>query len=134
MFCSWSCTISDAWSLNLLFDELARLYEVFANKGLPRLPPPPLQYSDFAAWQRQRLRGAVLEKQLAYWMRELEGVPNLLELPADRPRPSVQTYAGAHESASVPRELADALKTLSQREGVTLFMTTLAILQALLPC
>lgn len=124
--------VCDSWSVVVLLRELAGLYDAFAKGKASPLPDLPIQYADFAEWQRRHLRGAVLEKQLAYWMRELEGIPNLLELPTDRPRPSIQTYQGGHQSAVLPRELKEALKTLSQREGVTMFMTVLAIVKALL--
>jgi thioesterase domain-containing protein len=87
-----------------------------------------VQYGDFAAWQRAWLRGEVLERQLAYWRRKLEGAPPLLELPADRPRPEVQTHSGAVERAYLPREAADRVLALARKEGSTLFMVLLAAL------
>lgn len=124
--------VCDAWSVLLLLRELAALYEAFAKGKASPLTDLPIQYADFAVWQRQRLQGPFLEKQLAYWMHELEGIPNLLELPTDRPRPSVQTYQGAHESFQISREFAAELKALGQREGATLFMTVLAVVKTLL--
>src|SRR5438132_7385244 len=91
-----------------------------------------VQYADFALWQRQWLQGEVLESELAYWQRQLAGAPALLELPTDRPRPAVQTFRGATHSFELSKPLSQALKKLSQREGVTLFMTLLAAFQTLL--
>ena len=91
-----------------------------------------LQYVDYAIWQREWLRGEELDKQLRYWKRRLEGAPAMLEMPTDRPRPLVQDYRVAVEAVIIPRGLADSLKALSRREGVTLFMTLLAAYTALL--
>lgn len=124
--------VCDTWSLNILLRELAALYEAFAADQRPALPELPVQYADFALWQQRHLRGAVLEKQLAYWMRQLEGLTQMLELPTDRPRPAVQTYQGAHQAFVLTRSLTDALKALSRRENVTLFMTLLALFKTLL--
>src|SRR3970282_2732941 len=87
------------------------------------LPELPIQYADFAGWQRQWLRGEILEGQLSYWKRQLSNAPAMLELPTDRPRPSIQSFRGARQLVKLPMRLTDALKKLSQREGVTLFMT-----------
>jgi non-ribosomal peptide synthetase component F len=92
----------------------------------------PLQYADFAVWQREWLQGAVLEEQLGYWREQLGGRLAVLELPGDRPRPAVQSYRGANYSFRLSRELSAGLRELSQREGVTLFMTLLAGFQSLL--
>jgi amino acid adenylation domain-containing protein len=92
----------------------------------------PIQYADFALWQRDWLQGEVLESQLRYWKRQLDGSPLVLDLPADRPRPAVQTFRGARESRMLPPSLGQALNTLSRQQGVTLFMTLLAAFQTLL--
>ena len=92
--------------------------------------PLPLQYADFAAWQRQYLSGEVLAEQIVYWKEKLREAPAALELPTDRPRPAVQTQQGAKHVAMMPKELLEKLKRLSRQEGVTLFMTLLAGWQA----
>jgi len=124
--------ISDFWSRSVLMQEFATLYAALtAGKPSP-LPDLSVQYADFAAWQRQWLQGEVLEKQLAYWKQQLAGSPPVLELPTDRPRPAVQTFRGADQLLALPKDLSDALRDLSRREGVTLFMTLLAAFQTLL--
>jgi amino acid adenylation domain-containing protein len=122
----------DGWSAKILIKELARLYEAFSAGQPVPLPPLPIQYADFAYWQRQRLQGELLETQLSYWQKKLKDVPPKLNLAADRPRPSVQTYQGAHYSLTLTSDLVRALKSLSQQEGCTLFMTLLAAFQVLL--
>src|SRR5262249_17197406 len=92
----------------------------------------PIQYADYALWQREWLQGEVLERQLEYWRRQLAGAPAFLELPTDRPRPPGQTYRGARGSLRLSADLTRELKLLSSREGATLFMTLLAAFQALL--
>jgi len=123
---------SDGWSMGVLFRELTAIYEAFAAGYPPALPELPIQYADFAAWQRERMQGELLRKELAYWKRQLAGAPDFLDLPTDRPRPPVQTYRGRWHWRTFPGTLGDALKTLSQREGATLFMTLLAAFQTLL--
>lgn len=124
--------VSDGWSMGIFFWELSTLYEAFSAGRPSPLPELPLQYVDFAIWQRQRLQGEVLERHLAYWKKQLEGAPALLELPTDRPRPAVQTYRGASQPVILSKPLTEALKTLSQGAGVTLFMTLLAVFKTLL--
>ncbi len=124
--------VADGWSIGVLVRELAAIYEAFSAGNEPQLPELPVQYGDFAIWQRNWLSGEVLQTQLAYWKQQLEGAPPLLELPADRPRPPVQTSEGATLSLLLSEDLTAALKNLSQREGVTLFMTLLAAFKALL--
>jgi amino acid adenylation domain-containing protein len=124
--------ISDGWSKRVLNRELTALYGAFSTGNPSPLPELPIQYADFAVWQRQWLQGEVLERQLSYWRQQLGGSPPVLELPTDRPRPAVQTYRGARQSFRLPKPLSDALRALSQREGVTLFMTLLAAFQILL--
>jgi len=124
--------VSDDWSLGVLIGELGALYVAHVNELPSPLPALTLQYADFAAWQRNWLQGEALETQLAYWRAQLQGAPPLLELPTDRPRPAVQTFRGAQVTFELPAELSTAVKTLSQVEGATLFMTLLAAYQAML--
>jgi len=124
--------VSDGWSIGVFLRELAALYEAFCNNVPLVLPELPIQYADFAVWQRQWLQGEVLESQLAYWKQQLDDAPALLELPTDRVRPAVQTFRGAFQTFTISKELSDALMTLSQRQGATLFMTLLAAFQTLL--
>jgi amino acid adenylation domain-containing protein len=124
--------ISDAWSTAVFIREITVLYETFrAGKPSP-LPELPIQYADFAVWQREWLQDEVLEKQLAYWKQQLNGVSQVLELPMARPRPTVQTFEGARQSLVLPTCLSESLRVLSRQEGVTLFMTLLAAFQTLL--
>lgn len=123
--------VADGWSLGVLIRELAGCYTAFVEGRSPLLPPLPIQYSDFALEQRTHLQGAVLEQQLTYWRNQLQDLPGL-ELPSDRPRPGVQTYRGATYPLAIPPTLTRALETLSQRSGVSLFMTLLAAFQTLL--
>ncbi|MBD1924287.1 amino acid adenylation domain-containing protein [Microcoleus sp. FACHB-831] len=124
--------VSDGWSIGVLIKELAALYESFSTGKQSNLPELPIQYADFAIWQRQWLQGDVLNNQLSYWRQQLEGLPPLLELPTDRPRPAIQTSCGGTRSILLPQELTTALKKLSQQEDVTLFMTLLAAFKTLL--
>ena len=123
--------ITDGWSMGVFTAELATLYKAYCNGEASPLPGLSIQYVDFAHWQREWLQGAVLEKQLSYWRKQLEGVP-VLQLFTDRPRPSVQSYEGARQNIALSRTLTGALNDLSQRQGVTLFMTMLAAFQTLL--
>nr|WP_306437733.1 non-ribosomal peptide synthetase [Corallococcus sp. AB049A] len=124
--------VSDGWSMGVLIRELANLYESFSGGRAPALPPLPVQYADFALWQRQWLQGETLEAQLGYWKRQLAGAPAALELPTDRPRPAVQSRRGATVPVNIPVELMDSLRSLAQREGATPFMLLLAAWQLLL--
>ena len=124
--------IADGWSMTIVWRELAALYDHY-NSGRPlALAELPVQYADFAQWQRDYLRGETLEKHLAFWRRQLAGAPTVLALPTDRPRPLVQRYAGAVEWWSVPDHVAQGLAALSEQEGATLFMTLLAAFKVLL--
>jgi amino acid adenylation domain-containing protein len=125
-------TVFDGWSVGVLNRELSALASAFAVGKPAPLPAPAVQYADYAAWQRQWLSGAALEERLAFWKRQLDGVPTLLELPCDRPRPRVQTHRGARRRFTLPAELAAGLKDLGRREGATLFMTLMAAFQAVL--
>ncbi|MFE8600248.1 amino acid adenylation domain-containing protein [Archangium violaceum] len=118
--------VSDGWSLGVLIRELALLYTAFSRGQPSPLPEPTLQYADFACWQREWLEGEVLETQLAYWKEQLDGVPQVLELPTDRPRPPVQSYRGASHPVRLSRELSEAIKELGKQEGATPFMVLLA--------
>jgi acyl carrier protein len=124
--------ISDNWSSTILVREMAVLYDAFAHGRSSPLPELTLQYADYAARQRNWLQGEVLQMQLDYWKEQLAGVPPLLELPTDRPRPPVQSFHGAYRTFTLSKEVSDGLRALSQREGVTLFMTLLAGFQTLL--
>ncbi len=124
--------ISDGWSMGVFYRELTLLYEAF-SRGLPTpLAELPIDFSDFAHWQRQWLQNDVLEQQLTYWKQQLGGHLPVLDLPTDRPRPAVQTYRGATKHFALPTTLCSALKALSRREDVTLFMLLLAAFQTLL--
>jgi amino acid adenylation domain-containing protein len=124
--------VSDGWSMGVVYRELSVLYRAFMNGKLSPLADLPIQYADFAIWQREWLQGEVLESQLSYWKKQLEGIPGVLNLPTDYPRPAVQSYRGARRSIEISRELTDGLKALSRKEGVTVFMTLLAAFQTLL--
>jgi amino acid adenylation domain-containing protein len=124
--------IFDGWSAEVFWRELATVYTAICT-GQPRaLPALPLQYADFAVWQRQWLQGEALAAQLAYWKQQLGDNPPVLELPTDRPRPPVQTFQGARQNLVLPVSLMAALKALGQQEGVTLFITLVAAFQTLL--
>ncbi|HEY0095524.1 MAG TPA: condensation domain-containing protein, partial [Archangium sp.] len=124
--------VSDGWSTGVLVREVAALYAAFASGQQPSLPPLPMQYPDFALWQRSWLRGEVLDAQVHYWKQQLAGAPPHLELATDKPRPPVQSYRGALHSFVLPRTLSEALTATSTQHGVSLFMTLLAGFQALL--
>jgi amino acid adenylation domain-containing protein len=124
--------VSDGWSMGVLVREMRSLYEAFAvGHGSP-LAELPVQYADYAVWQRGWLEGGELGRQLSYWREMLEGAPEVLELAGDRPRPSAPTYEGALESISLPEGLSARLRELARREGVTLYMLLLAAWQTLL--
>ncbi|WP_158621682.1 non-ribosomal peptide synthetase [Corallococcus aberystwythensis] len=124
--------VSDGWSMGVLVRELTALYAAHVSGTPSPLPPLPVQYVDYAAWQRAWLKDEVLEHHLAYWRRQLAGVPPLLELPTDRPRPRVLSPVGAQVPVQLPEALSQALQALCQREGATLFMGLVAAWQALL--
>jgi amino acid adenylation domain-containing protein len=124
--------VSDGWSIGVLVEELATLYQAFCQGKPSPLPILPIQYLDFAAWQRQWLQKEVKETQISYWLKQLENAPKVLELPTDYPRPAIQTYRGASYSFELSKELSTALNKLSQQQGSTLFMTLLAGFQILL--
>jgi amino acid adenylation domain-containing protein len=125
-------TITDGWSTNVLLREVSALYRAFADGLSSPLPELPIQYADYAVWQRERLQGEELQAQLAYWREQLSDSLPVLDLPTDHPRPPMPTYRGARESLHLSKSLTQALKTLSARENATLFMTLLAAFSALL--
>ncbi|HEY0607136.1 MAG TPA: amino acid adenylation domain-containing protein [Herpetosiphonaceae bacterium] len=129
--------ISDGWSVGVMVDELGQLYSAYTRGAEPSLPALPIQYADYAVWQRQWLQGDVQERQLRYWTDQLgsespRGAVPLLDLPTDRPRPAAQTFAGTSLTFTLPQPLVDALTALSQAEQVTPFMTLLAAFNVLL--
>uniref|UniRef100_UPI003B3A91E7 amino acid adenylation domain-containing protein n=1 Tax=Longimicrobium sp. TaxID=2029185 RepID=UPI003B3A91E7 len=124
--------VSDGWSMEVLQRELGALYEAYREGRESPLRPLPVQYADYAVWQREYLRGDVLERQLSYWRERLAGAPELVELPTDHPRPAVQTFQGASERVEIPGEMLERLRTLGRGEGATLYMVMLAAFQVLL--
>jgi amino acid adenylation domain-containing protein len=123
---------ADDWSFGIFVRELATLYEAFSTGQPSPLAELPIQYTDFAYWQREHLRGELLAGKLTYWKRQLASPLPVLQLPSDRPRPAIRSYRGATLAFTLPQALVHSLKLLSRREGVTLFMTLLAAFQALL--
>jgi amino acid adenylation domain-containing protein len=123
--------VSDAWSMGIFTRELWTLYGAYANGRLSSLKELPVQYADYAVWQREWLQGEVLESQLSYWRKQLENLP-VLNLPTDRPRPAQQSYLGARQPITLSESLTIAVNELSKREGVTQFMTLLAAFYVLL--
>lgn len=124
--------ISDGLSMNVLWRELEVLYEAYAQGTESPLPELAIQYADYAVWQRDWLQGDELERQMSYWRERLKDMPEMLELPTDRVRPSVLSPAGASQWLSISKSLTDQLRELSRNNGVTLFMTLLAAFKALL--
>jgi amino acid adenylation domain-containing protein len=124
--------IGDGWSLGVLQEELSALYGAFSRDEASPLPEPALQYADYAVWQRDRLSGAALERQVEFWRKALDGAPALLELPTDRPRPPVESHRGGVARMMVPSELTAEVHALARREGATLFMVLLAALDVVL--
>jgi aspartate racemase len=124
--------VSDGWSLGIFTRELSNIYDALASNQVIHLSELPIQYADFAEWQREWLQGEVLEEHLDYWLKSLAGAPAMLKLPTDHPRPAQQSFNGASVSFKLSQKLSQALSGFSQRQGVTLFMTTLAAFQTLL--
>jgi amino acid adenylation domain-containing protein len=131
-----SCTlhhiVADGWSTLIFVRELISHYEQFRERRPPLLPELPLQYTDFALWQREWLQGEVLEGQLAYWRQKLAGAPAVTSLPVDRPRPRAQSFRGGRRGFTISPQLVEPLRGLARAEGCTLFMTFLAAFQTLL--
>ncbi len=123
--------VTDGWSSGVLRREVTALYNAYHRGESSPLPELPVQYADYAVWQREWLQGAVLQPQLQFWREALAELP-ILDLPTDRPRPAVTSYRGGSIEIEVPEALTRSLKELSRREGVTLFMTLLAAYQILL--
>jgi amino acid adenylation domain-containing protein len=124
--------VSDAWSEGVLLRDLQALYGAFSQGRPSPLPELPVQYADYAVWQRQWLSGEALDAELAYWRERLGQAPPVLELPTDHPRPTVQTFRGASLRFDLPAGLSASLRDLSRRQGTTLFMTLLSAFAALL--
>ncbi|MFN6297586.1 MAG: amino acid adenylation domain-containing protein [Microcystis sp.] len=124
--------ISDGWSIEVFIHELTSLYNAYTQNHPANLAPLPIQYADFALWQKQWLQGDVLQSQLNYWQNQLTAAPPLLSLPTDHPRPAVQSFVGTQQEFSLSPKLSQALTELSRQQGVTLFMTLLAAFDALL--
>lgn len=122
----------DAWSKGVLFQELATLYAAFSQGQSSPLPELPIQYADFAAWQREWLQGDFLQMLLDYWQQQLGSNLEALQLPVDHPRPAARAYRSASEKVKLPKALSEALKNLSRQEKVTLFVTLLAAFNVLL--
>jgi amino acid adenylation domain-containing protein len=124
--------VSDAWSFEVLNRNLEALYHAISNGTPPDLPPLPIQYADFASWQRDSMQGNALESELSYWKRTLDGLDPLLDLPTDHPRPPTRSERGARRSVVLPPALAEQLRELGRQCGTTLFTVLLAALQTLL--
>ncbi|HEX3131701.1 MAG TPA: amino acid adenylation domain-containing protein, partial [Thermoanaerobaculia bacterium] len=124
--------VSDGWSIGVLVTELAALYAAFSQGRPSLLPEPPVQYADFALWQRDWLSGEVLEGELGWWKNQLAGAPGFLPLPADRPRPAIQRFHGRSQRQVLSARREREVQVLSRREGGTPFMVLLAALDALL--
>ena len=122
---------SDGWSSEIFWREFAALYAAFSSGQPANLPELPIQYADYAVWQREWLQGDVLETQLSYWRNQLNDLTTL-ELPTDRIRPAIQSFQGSKRTLVLPAELSEALRALSREKGATLFMTLLAAFQTLL--
>jgi amino acid adenylation domain-containing protein len=123
--------ITDGWSMGIFKHELSMLYAAYCQGVESPLSPLAIQYSDYSVWQREYLQGEELEKQSSYWKQQLQQVP-LLELPADRPRPPVQSYKGGWLSLDIPLDLSSKLKDVGQSQGCTFFMSLLAVFNVLL--
>src|SRR5438270_6356214 len=125
-------TITDAWSMQVFTQELAACYEALTDGTEARLPELSIQYGDYAVWQRKLLDSEVAQNQLAYWKRTLSGVPGLLQLPTDHPRPAEQTLEGLSRTFAVPGEVISGASSLAARQQVTVFMVLLAAFKVLL--
>lgn len=124
--------VSDGWSMEVLFRELSALYMASLTRQAPNLPELRVQYADFAIWQRQWLTGDLLQQQLQYWKKQLQGAPGVIQLPTDRPRPATQVFRGGMHLFSLSVPLLDKVKVLSEAMQATLFMALLAAFKLLL--
>ncbi|HEX6747842.1 MAG TPA: amino acid adenylation domain-containing protein, partial [Longimicrobium sp.] len=124
--------VTDGWSSGILLRELSALYAAYREGSDSPLAELPVQYADYAVWQREQLQGEALDRQVGYWKERLAGAPALLELPTDRPRPPVQSHRGARERFDLPLALLDRLQALGRGEGATLYMVMLSAFQLLL--
>ncbi|MGH9337109.1 MAG: condensation domain-containing protein, partial [Vicinamibacteria bacterium] len=124
--------VADGWSMGVFLNELSTLYGAFSQGLASPLPELPIQYADFASWQRSVFTDSALDEEIGYWKKALAGEPRVLDLPADFPRPPVPSFAGDRILMELPRSIVDSVRDLSRREGATLFMTLLAGFQTLL--
>ncbi|HVG20234.1 MAG TPA: amino acid adenylation domain-containing protein, partial [Blastocatellia bacterium] len=124
------CT--DGWSMGVFMREMGRLYESYRRGEGSPLEELPIQYADYAIWQREQIEGGELSEQLNYWVKQLEGASGVIELPTDRPRPARESFEAAEETFEIGEELSEGLKMMSRGQGVTLYMTLLAAFKALL--
>ena len=124
--------IADEWSMELIHHEVSQLYGSFARGQPSPLPDLPIQFGDFAAWQRNWLQGDVLQQQLSFWKEELAGAPSIIELATDKPRPASQSFRGATEAFELPAALLERLKDLAREEQATMFMVLEAAFATLL--
>src|SRR5581483_727341 len=124
--------VSDGWTSGILFDELGSLYQSASTNAPVPLPELPLQYSDYAAWQRKYMQGDRLARELEYWSGRMEGAPSSIELPTDHARPEVASYRGRRVGIAIPKDLSDEAKAFSQRHNMTLFPVLLGALKVLL--
>jgi len=124
-------SIGDAWSRKVLMEEISIIWMAVASGRAPQLPDLPIQYGDYAIWQRELLQGEIGERLLSYWKEQLKDVP-LLELPTDYPRPAMMSFQGTTELVSISKPLTEALRAVARQEGATLFMALLAAFHTLL--
>jgi acyl carrier protein len=124
--------VSDGWSMGVFIREVGTLYEAYTQGNSSPLEELPIQYADYAVWQREQLRGERLEQELNYWREQLRGAPAMLELPTDRPRPAVQSHRGGRRQFTLNEELSRRTRELARREGVTQFMLLAAAFNVLL--
>jgi amino acid adenylation domain-containing protein/non-ribosomal peptide synthase protein (TIGR01720 family) len=124
--------VSDGWSLGIFASELSEIYTALVDEREPKLEPLPIQYADFAVWQRRWFEGAELERQLSYWKNHLAGAPAALEIPTDYPRPPIQSFDGGSVNFTMPRDLSEKVTELARSRGVTTFMFAMAAFSTLL--
>jgi amino acid adenylation domain-containing protein len=132
LLCTMHHIVSDIWSRAVLIREVTELYSAISRGEQASLPALPIQYADYAYWERELLQGKTLEAEIAYWKERLAGAPPVLSLPTDHPRPLAQSLRGAREGVALPPELLEKCRALSRREGTTMFMTLLAAFNVLL--